>query len=257
VEECGEHNTPLHSYGPRTVIHFSHFPGVHGGYEVERTPPRDKHENGIAERTVGIIFAKANVALLAPVPRAPQIYWDLAILYACVTMAFNYNSAIDDSPYHMITGQHIDINHLHPFWLKCYVYIPLEQRTGKLGFPRTYNARFVGYALTSIEFRTYHIVEDKGHGVYGKVRCSKDVVFDDSDEYVYWTDDTFPGENAYEDVAVAEDPAVQVPEIQVPAVQDPLVQGPLQPYPPRSYAEAPVLAPPHPLAQEQAVEKDP
>jgi hypothetical protein len=75
VEECGEHNTPLHSYGPRTVIHVSHFPGVHGGYEVERTPPRDKHENGIAERTVGIIFAKANVALLAPVPRAPQIYW--------------------------------------------------------------------------------------------------------------------------------------------------------------------------------------
>jgi hypothetical protein len=110
--------------------------------------------------------------------------------------------------------------------------------------------------LTSIEFRTYYVVEDQSHGVYGKVRCSKDVVFDDSDEYVYWTDDTFPAENAYEDVAVAEDPVVQVPGIQVPAVQDPQVQGPLQPYPPRSYVEAPVLAPPHPLAQEQAAEKE-
>jgi hypothetical protein len=71
------------------------------GYEVERTPPRDKHANGIAERTDGIVIAKANVALLAPVARAPQRYWDLAIMYACVTMAFNYHSAIDDSPYHM------------------------------------------------------------------------------------------------------------------------------------------------------------
>jgi hypothetical protein len=121
------------------------------------------------------------------------------------------------------TGEHIDINHLNPFWAKCYVYIPLERRSGKLGFPRIYNARFVGYALASIKFRTYYAVADKGHGV----RYSKDVVFDDSDDYVYWTDDTFPAEIAYEDVAVAEDPAVQVPEIQVPAVQDPQVQGPL------------------------------
>jgi hypothetical protein len=82
------------------------------------------------------------------------------------------------------------------------------------------------------------------------------VVFDDSDKYLYWTDDTFPAEIAYEDAAVAEDPAVQVPEIQVPAVQDQQVQGPLRPYPPRSYAEAPGLAPPQPLAQEQAADED-
>jgi hypothetical protein len=230
------------------------------GYEVERTPPRDKHANGIAERTVGIVVAKANVALLASVPRAPQRYWDLAIMYACVTMAFNCHSAIEDCPYHMATGQQIGINHLHPFWAKCYVYIPLEQRSGKLGFPRIYNARFEGYALMSVEFRTYYVVEDKGHGVFGKVRCSKDVVFDDSDEYIYWTDDNFPAENAYVVAAVAEDPEFQVPEVQVPEVQVPVdqapqVQGSLLPYPPRSFVEAPVLALlPH--SQEQATEED-
>jgi hypothetical protein len=128
VEGCGEHirTDPEPSYMSRTFLECM----ARHGYEVERTPPRDKHANGIAERTVGIVIAKANVALLALVPRAPQRYWDLAIMYACVTMVFNYNFAIDDSPYLMTTGQHIDINHLHPFWAKCYVYIPLEQRSG-------------------------------------------------------------------------------------------------------------------------------
>jgi hypothetical protein len=77
VEGCGEHirTDPEPSY-------------------TSRTPPRDKHANGIAERTVGIVIATANVALLALVPRAPQRYWDLAIMYACVTMAFNYNTTL-------------------------------------------------------------------------------------------------------------------------------------------------------------------
>jgi hypothetical protein len=72
------------------------------GYEVERSPPRDKHANGVAERTVGLVTAKANTAMLAPVPRVPQRYWDLAMAYACHTMSFNCNSRINDSPYHYL-----------------------------------------------------------------------------------------------------------------------------------------------------------
>ena len=166
-------------------------------YEIERTAPRDKHANGIAERTVGIITAKANVALLAPTPRAPQRYWDLAIQYACVTQSFNLHSAIEDSPYHLITGNHVDIKNLHPFWAKCYVYIPIEQRSGKLGFARAYDARLVGYAFTSTEFRAYYVVQDYGKGVYGKVRCSKDVTFDDAGEYVYWSETSAPVQNDF------------------------------------------------------------
>ena len=36
------------------------------GYSLERTPPRDKHAGGVAERAVGVIVAKINVAMLSP-----------------------------------------------------------------------------------------------------------------------------------------------------------------------------------------------
>ena len=209
-------------------------------YEVERTPPRDKHANGIAERTIGLITAKANVALLAPTPRVPQRYWDLAIQYACTTQSFNFHSAIDDSPYHLITGNHVDIKNLHPFWAKCYVYIPIEQRSGKLGFPRTYDGRLVGYAFTSTEFRTYYVVEDKGHGVYGKVRCTKDVTFDDSAEYVYWSEEDSPADNEYENVnEPVIPPGDDIPEVQAPAAQEPHL-----PFPPRAHIDLEIEDPP-------------
>ena len=95
-------------------------------YIVERTPPRDKHANGIAERAVGVIATKTNVAMLAPTPNVPPKYWCLAMSYACTTQSFNYAPRIDDSPYHFTTGQHVDIKHLHPFWARCYVH------TGKM-----------------------------------------------------------------------------------------------------------------------------
>ena len=44
------------------------------GYRIEPTPARDKHANGIAERTVGTISAKTNLHTLAPTPRAPNKY---------------------------------------------------------------------------------------------------------------------------------------------------------------------------------------
>ena len=55
------------------------------GYQLERTPSRDKHAGGVAERAVGVIVAKANVAMLSPDNPVPQIYWDLAMTYACDT----------------------------------------------------------------------------------------------------------------------------------------------------------------------------
>ena len=74
------------------------------GYRIERTPARDKHANGIAERTVQTIETKTNIAMLAPTPPVPQKYWDLGMAYACVTHSFNYNHRINTSPYHFNTG---------------------------------------------------------------------------------------------------------------------------------------------------------
>ena len=53
------------------------------------------------------------------------------------------------------------------------------------------------YAFTSTEFRAYYVVQDYGKGVYGKVRCSKDVTFDDAGEYVYWSETSAPVQNDF------------------------------------------------------------
>ena len=46
------------------------------GYALERTPVRDKHANGVAKRSVGIITAKTNVAMLTPDIQVPPMFWD-------------------------------------------------------------------------------------------------------------------------------------------------------------------------------------
>ena len=86
----------------------------HFGYYREPTAPRDKHANGVAEHTVGLITAKANIAVLAFFSTVPQIYWDLAIDYACTTHSFNYCQKIT-SPYNLITGRHVDVQYLRRF----------------------------------------------------------------------------------------------------------------------------------------------
>ena len=150
------------------------------GYRIERTPPRDKHANGIAERSVQTIETKTNIAMLAPTPPVPQKFWDLAMAYACTTHSFNYNHRINTSPYHFNTGRHVDVKELHPFWSRCYVHTAVKDRTSKVGCPRAYNAHFVGYDYTSILSRTYYVIEIHSNGTYGKVRSSKDVIFDQS-----------------------------------------------------------------------------
>ena len=150
------------------------------GYSIERTPPRDKHANGVAERSVGLITAKTNIAMQAPTPHVPDAFWDLAMAYACRTHSFNYNKRLNDSPYHYVYNQHIDIKQLHPFWARCYVYIPLKNRAGKLNSPRAYKAHFVGYNFSTIMFPNYLVVEVCKNGSYGDIRSSKDVIFDAS-----------------------------------------------------------------------------
>ena len=100
-------------------------------YRLEHTPPRDKHAGGIAERSIGVIALKTNVAMMAPSPPVPKSYWDLAMVYACQTQSFNYSSVIRTSPYHLLTGRNIILKHLHPFWASCYVYIPLKNEWAK------------------------------------------------------------------------------------------------------------------------------
>ena len=92
-------------------------------YRLERTPPRDKHANGIAERSVGLVTLKTNVAMQTPQPPVPPCFWDLAMEYACQTLSFCYNSKLKTSPYYFLHKVHIPFKFLQPFWTPCYVYL--------------------------------------------------------------------------------------------------------------------------------------
>ena len=107
----------------------------HFGYRLEHTPPRDKHAGGVAERTVGLITLKANVAMLAPTQPVPISFWDSAVSYACQTQSFSLSSVLGTSPYHFLTKEHVNLKHLQPFWTPCYVHIPTKNGWAKSGYP--------------------------------------------------------------------------------------------------------------------------
>ena len=167
------------------------------GYNLERTPVRDKHAGGVAERTVGLISAKTNVAMMSPTPRAPQFTWDYAMLYTCVTLSFNYSSKIGTSPYMKITGQPVNIKYLQPFWSSCYVFIPREERN-KVGSPRAYKAHFVGYANTKLLFPNYVVIPVTDTGHYLKHKDSKNVIFDPTINFSVYTEDEEPFDREFD-----------------------------------------------------------
>jgi hypothetical protein len=51
-------------------------------------------------------------------------------------------------------------------------------RKGKIGIKRAHKARFVGYSNSTILFPNYIVMEMHDDGTYGKVKSSKDVIFD-------------------------------------------------------------------------------
>ena len=159
-------------------------------YTIEKTPSRDKHAGGIAERTVGILTEKTNIAMHSAT--VPDRYWELAMTYAAVTLSFNYSSAIGTSPYYYITGEQVNMKYVKPFWSKCYVFIPVQFRHGKLGCARAHKARFVGYDNTTILFPNYLVMETLENNQYGKLNSSKDVIFDNSIDYSTQIDDQEP-----------------------------------------------------------------
>ena len=167
------------SYRSNEFLQFLH----DFGYRLEPTPPRDKHANGIAERAVGVLSMKCNIIMQPLGMTVPQKFWDLAFEYTCITQAFNYHSAIKTSPYHLITGKHVILKNLQAFWCLCWVHIALEDRKGKIGYPRAYKARFVGYDLSRTLEPCFKVIEILPTGIYGKIRTSKDVIFDRDNNY--------------------------------------------------------------------------
>ena len=63
------------------------------------------------------------------------------------------------------------------------------RQEGKIDFPRAYKSRFVGYDLSRTLGPSFKVIEILPTGIYGKIRTSKDVIFDkdtnhnNTDEY--------------------------------------------------------------------------
>ena len=167
------------------------------GYKLERTPVRDKPAGGIAERAVGLISAKTNIAMMTPEPPVPQKFWDYAMAYACDTQSYNYSSVIGTSPYMKITGQPVNIKYLQPFWSSCYVFIPKKERN-KIGAPRAYKAHFAGYVHTTLLFPNYIVIPVTEGNYYNKHKDSKDVIFDPSINFSVYTEDEEPYDREFQ-----------------------------------------------------------
>ena len=88
---------------------------------------RPRHE--VAERSVGKIVTKANIAMLGNTTHpCPQIFRLDAILYACHCDGFSYKHKIGTSPYFYLNQRHIHLKYLHPFWTPVYFTVPAHER---------------------------------------------------------------------------------------------------------------------------------
>ena len=150
------------------------------GYKIERLP-----RGGIAERMVGVETVKTNSATIEY--RNPQSFWFWAMFKATQDLNFSYCSKIEYSPYHFVTGHHIDVKYLHSFFAECYLFILLKDRDSKLTARRAHRCRFLAYSYTTILVPTYVVLIVHDNGTYGPQCVSKDNIFDEScvyDKYV-------------------------------------------------------------------------
>jgi hypothetical protein len=150
----------------------------------------------------------------------------------------DFQSRIGTSPYHLITGQHVNLKYCHAFWSKCYVHIAVKDRQGKVGFPRAYKAHFVGYDFVHTLTPTYKVMQVYPNGTYGVVRNSKVVIFDTTIDFKD-VNTIFSEDTTFEEYCIGAEPPLQLPQYAPPA---PLLIQDIPPVHPQP-VHAPVYAP--------------
>ena len=149
-------------------------------YRMNTSPTGDKHAHGVAERSLGNIVIKANIATMGNVNNpCPQTYWPDATQYVCHCDGLGYGSKVGTSPYFYLTRRHVYFKYLHPFWTPVYFIItPHERHEGKLGQAPALKEYSVGYSNSKYLQPCYHVVAKYANGTYGCVCITKDVIFD-------------------------------------------------------------------------------
>ena len=72
-----------------------------------------------------------------------------------------------------------------------------KKRLGKVGVPRAYKAKFVGYHYSSIIEPVYKVIAVGLNGVYQGVRVSKDVIIDTTIDFNADDDDNLPTDHEF------------------------------------------------------------
>lgn len=92
---------------------------------------------------------------------------------------------------------------------------------GKAGYPRAFKARLVGYSYSSTIEPVYKVIPVNANGSYGRVRISKDVIFDLNINFRLPVEDTHPTEADFTRLTTDAPPEPSEPEPDPPVDQTP------------------------------------
>ena len=135
----------------------------------ERTCPHTSHQNGVAERAIGIVFAKARTMLIDAC--LPPQYWGEAL----VTAAYIRNRLPCSSnpggvsPYEARHGRLPDLRRLRPFGITAFV---RDANPASKVHPRAVAGVFLGYSDDLTNQKGYRVLLP-----HGKLVTSNDVTF--------------------------------------------------------------------------------
>ena len=109
---------------------------------------------------------------------------------------------------------------------------------GKVGYPRAFKARLVGYSYTSTLEHIYKVIAVNPNGSYGRVRISKDVIFDLNMNFRLPVEPTHPTDVDFPTLSIDVLPAPDTspPEPIMPSTPD-RTDPPLPPEPPEYEAD--------------------
>ena len=127
------------------------------GITREKSVPYNPEQNGLAERTIGIV--KETAAVLRKDKNLPEWTWQWAMKHAVLLKNITYSTAIKQIPYEVWTEKTFDYNRLKIFGSVAYGHIPLKlQRpigtTARKAIYVGHEDGVKGYLLYDLETRT-------------------------------------------------------------------------------------------------------
>jgi len=174
------------------------------GITIERSPPYTQGQNGAAERSGGVLIARAtNLRIEANLPETlwPEIYYTAGYLInRSPTAQFNWMTPLEKLQTFLgVQNPKPKLNHTRAYGCKAYALIKNRPRLNKLD-PKAFIGYLVGYNSTNI----YRIWQPKTD----RVISTRDVTFDESEKYNPSVKETDPSDEIVE--------TIQVPDINRP-----------------------------------------